>query len=65
MRAVLWEFAMHSNKIGPVVQLDTVLVTLSKDLVSIAPGNTLISKKKTAKSQEVPATLLLSFFALH
>ena len=49
MRAVLWEFAMHSNKIGPVVQLDTVLVTLSKDLVSIAPGNTLISKKRRQK----------------
>ena len=30
MRVVLWGFTIHSNKISPVMQLETLLVTLSK-----------------------------------
>ena len=65
MRAVLWEFAVYSNKISPAMQLETLLVTLSKVLVPIASGNTMMSKKDGKKVKELRDLFAVLFFVLH
>ena len=50
MRAVLWEFAMHSNKIGPVVQLDQAFFcTLLKKLNHEKNSKNRVQEKNSAK----------------